>query len=47
MLLAGLITLTIVAALGYSQSERTGGLIAHHSYNNRYNDASAARQDHL
>jgi hypothetical protein len=47
MLLASLITLVIVAALGYSQAERNGGLISHHSYNNRYNDASAAREDHL
>jgi hypothetical protein len=47
MLLAGLVTLIIIAALGYSQSERRGGLIDHHSYNNRYNDASGAREDHL
>jgi hypothetical protein len=48
MLAAILITLVIIVALGYSfQSEKTGGLIAHHRYNNRYNDASGAREDHL
>jgi len=48
MLPALLITLIIVVALGSSiQSERDGGLIAHHSYNNRNNDASGAREDHL
>jgi hypothetical protein len=42
-----LITLIIIA-LGYSiQSERDGRLIAHHSYNNRDNDAPGAREDHL
>ena len=30
MLLAGLVTLIIIASLGYSQSERKGGLIGHH-----------------
>ena len=48
MIAAILITLIILAALGYSLgSERDGGLIARHSYNNRYNDASGAREDHL
>ena len=47
MLLAGLVTLIIIASLGYSQSERKGGLIGHHRYNNRYNDAPGARADHL
>ena len=47
MLLAICITFIIVAGLGYAQRpERAGGLIARHRYNNRYNDASAAREDH-
>ena len=41
-------TLIITVALGVSlQSEKRRGLIAEHSYNNRYNDASGARKDHL
>ena len=47
MLAAILITLFIVAALGYASRTGKGGLITRHSYNNRYNDASAAREDHL
>jgi hypothetical protein len=48
MMLAILITFIIVAALGIATRTRpSGGLIAHHRYNNRYNDASAAREDHL
>lgn len=48
MLLAIIITLFIVAALGFSlRSEQETGLIARHRYNNRYNDASGARDDHV
>jgi hypothetical protein len=48
MFLAIVITFIIVAALAYSfRTERHRGLIARHSYNNRYNDASGAREDHL
>jgi hypothetical protein len=47
-MLAIAITILIVAALGMAL--RTGSsdaLIAHRRYNNRYNDASGAREDHL
>jgi len=48
MLTAILITLLIVAALGYALgSGRPGVSILHRPYNNRYNDASGARQDDL
>jgi hypothetical protein len=48
MLTAIIVTLIITAALGYSlRSERSGRQIAHRPYNNRYNDASGAREDHL
>ena len=48
MLLAILTTVIVVAGLGASlRSGRRGGLIAEHGYNNRYNDASAAREDAL
>jgi hypothetical protein len=47
MLTAIVITLIIAAALGYASRERAGGLIARRPYYNRYNDASAAREDHL
>jgi hypothetical protein len=48
MLIALLVTLIITSALGASmRSEERGGLIARHRYNNRYNDASGAREDHL
>jgi hypothetical protein len=48
MLLAILISLFFIAALGYSmQSERNRGLISEHSYNNRHSDAAGAREDHL
>ena len=47
-LLAIIVTIIIIGALGYSlQSERDGDLITRHRYNNRYNDASGAREDHL
>jgi hypothetical protein len=43
-----LITLFIVVGLGYSlQTDRKGRQIVHTPYNNRYNDASGAREDHL
>ncbi len=48
MILAILTTAVIVWALGFSlRSERRGGIIGEHRYNNRYNDASAARQGRL
>jgi hypothetical protein len=48
MLSSIIVTLTIVALLGYAlRSGRTGELIVHRPYNNRYNDASGAREDHL
>jgi hypothetical protein len=48
MLTAIIITLIITAALGYAlRSGRGGDLIARRPYNNRYNDASGAREDHL
>jgi hypothetical protein len=43
-----LITLLIAVGLGYAaRGTRGDGLISRHAYNNRYNDASAARQDHV
>jgi hypothetical protein len=48
MVLAMFITFIIIFALGISlRSGRRGGLIAQHRYNNRYNDAAGAREDHL
>ncbi len=48
MLSAIAVTILIVCALGYgSRSRRSGDLIVSRPYNNRYNDAAAARQDHL
>lgn len=48
MLSAILITLLIGAALGSAlRAGRGDGLIGRHRYNNRYNDASGARDDHL
>jgi hypothetical protein len=48
MLIDILVTLTITYALGLAlRSERNGQLIAQRPYNNRYNDASGAREDHL
>jgi hypothetical protein len=41
-------TLIVVGALGYAtRSGSSSELIAHRPYNNRYNDASAAREDHI
>jgi hypothetical protein len=46
MLTSIIVTAVIVGALGYAlQQERHGELIVHRPYNNRHNDASAAR-DH-
>jgi hypothetical protein len=48
MLTAILITLIVVAALGYALgSGRGSSSILRRPYANRYNDASAARRDHL
>ena len=48
MLLGILITLIITAGLGSAlRRDGRGGLIARRPYNNRYNDASGAREDHL
>jgi hypothetical protein len=48
MILAILTTTVIVWALGFSlRSERRGGLISEHSYNNIHNDATGARRDQL
>jgi hypothetical protein len=48
MLSAIIVTLVIIAALGYAlRSGRTGGLIVRRPYNNRYNDAAGAREDHV
>ena len=48
MLMAILITLFIVAVLGYALQRRRGGeQIAHRPYRNRYSDATGAREDHL
>ena len=43
-----IITLLIVVGLGYSLApDRKGRQIAHTPYNDRYNDAAGAREDHL
>jgi hypothetical protein len=48
MLTAVLITLIVVATLGYAlRSGRGEGSILRRPYNNRYNDAAGAREDHL
>jgi hypothetical protein len=48
MLTAIIVTLIIPATLGYAlRAGRHGESIIHRPYNNRYNDASAARRDHL
>ncbi len=47
-MLAILITLLVVAVLGYSlRSGRSDELIVRRPYNNRYSDASGSREDHL
>jgi hypothetical protein len=46
MLTATIIAVVIAAALGYGQrGGRRGGIILRRPYNNRYNDASGARED--
>jgi hypothetical protein len=48
MLTAIIVTVVIVAALGYALGpEGRAGLIARRPYNNRYNDASGAREDNM
>jgi hypothetical protein len=48
MLLDILITMFFAIGLGAAlRSKGDGGLIARRPYNNRYNDAPGARQDHL
>jgi hypothetical protein len=48
MLTAIVVTLLVVAALALGlRSERSAGLILRRPYNNRHNDASGAREDHL
>jgi len=48
MLIAIIVTLLVAALLGYAlRSGRTDELIVRRPYNNRYNDASGAREDHL
>lgn len=43
-----LIALLIAVGLGFAaRSARGHGLISDHAYNNRYNDASAARHDRV
>ncbi len=43
-----MIPVLIVLALGYAlRSGRNGATIADHPYNNRYNDATGAREDHV
>jgi hypothetical protein len=47
MLIAIIVTLLVAALLGFAlHSGRTGEIILHRPYNNRYNDASGARDDH-
>ena len=48
MLTAIIVTLVIVALLAYAlRAEHSATLIARRPYNNRYNNASGAREDHL
>jgi len=48
MFTSAFVTFIILLGLGISQrSTRRNGLIATHQYNNRYNDAPGARQEHL
>jgi hypothetical protein len=43
-----LVPLTVIAALGYGlRSGRNGKAIAKRPYNNRYNDAAGAREEHV
>ncbi len=48
MLISIAVTLLVVATLGYGlRSARSDKLIVRRPYNNRYSDASGAREDHL
>lgn len=48
MLSAIIVALVIIAALGYAvRSRRSGDQIVRRPYNNRYNAASGAREDHF
>jgi hypothetical protein len=48
MLSSIFVTFAVVAGLGFGlRSERGNELISRRPYNNRYNDASGAREDHL
>ncbi|HEY4428131.1 MAG TPA: hypothetical protein VGN08_08015 [Solirubrobacteraceae bacterium] len=47
MLTAIIVTVVIAGALGYAQRSGGGQLISRRPYNNRYNDASGAREDHF
>jgi hypothetical protein len=48
MLASIIFTLLILAALGYApRADGTDSLIVRRPYNNRYSDASGAREDHL
>jgi hypothetical protein len=49
MLIGIIVTLIITSGLGYAVRAGGGrsGLIARRPYNNRYNDAAGAREDHL
>jgi hypothetical protein len=48
MLIAILTTLIVVAGLGYALRTGKGqDTILRRPYNNRYNDAAGAREDHL
>jgi hypothetical protein len=46
MFTAIIVTLLITAALAYGQRSGRDGLIGRRPYNNRYNDASGARQEY-
>jgi hypothetical protein len=48
MLTSITVTILVVAALGYGlRSGRNSRSIVRRPYNNRYSDASGAREDHL
>lgn len=48
MLSAIIVSLIVILALGFSlRSGRDGASISRHLYNNRYNDAAGAREDHV
>jgi hypothetical protein len=48
MLTSIIVTGVIAGALGYAlRSGERGDIILRRPYNNRYNDASGAREDHL